>query len=65
MIIKPIMNKEKRRPNTLTEIEQAKIFKQIIMTPHHYPATFLPRFPVLDPPKEQLHKRKPQHDIGH
>ena len=38
------------------EIKQAKIFKQIIMTPQHYPPTFLPRFPVLDPPEKQLYK---------
>ena len=48
-----------------TEIKQAKIFKQIIMTPQHYPPTFLPHFPVLNPPEKQLYKLKVQHDIGH
>ena len=38
------------------KIKQAKIFKQIIMTPQHYPPTFLPRFPVLNPPEKQLYK---------
>ena len=33
-----------------TEIKQVKIFKQIIITPQHYPSTFLLRFPVLNPP---------------
>ena len=41
------MNKKKRSPKTLTEINQAKILKQIIMTPHPYPKSFLPRYPVL------------------
>ena len=50
------MNEGKRSPKTLTEIKQAKIFKQIIMTPQHYPPTFLPRFPVLNPPEKQLYK---------
>ena len=50
------MNKEKRSPKTLTEIKQAKIFKQIIVTPHHYPPTFLRRFPVLNPPEIRLYK---------
>ena len=50
------MNEEKRSPKTLTEIKQAKIFKQIIMTPHHYPPTFLTRFSILNPPEKQLHK---------
>ena len=36
------MNKKKRSEKTLTEIKQAKILKQIIMTPHTYPPTFLP-----------------------
>ena len=36
------------------EIKQAKIFKQIIMIPQHYPPTFLPRFPALNPPEKQL-----------
>ena len=48
-MINPIMNKEKRSPKT-------KILKQIIMTPHPYPPTFLPRYPVLNPPEKQLHK---------
>ena len=56
IIRNPIMNKEKRSPKTLTEIKQAKIFKQIIMTPNHYPPTFLPRFPVLNPPEKRLCK---------
>ena len=56
IIIKPIMKEEKRSPKTLTEIKQAKIFKQIIMTLHHYPPNFLPRFPVLNPPEKQLYK---------
>ena len=38
------------------KIKQAKIFKQIIMTPQHYPPTFPPRFPVLNPPEKQLYK---------
>ena len=38
------------------EIKQAKIFKQIIMTPQHYPPTFLPCLPVLNPPEKQLYK---------
>ena len=42
------MNKEKRSPKTLAEIKQAKIFKQLITNPQHYPPTFLPRFPVLN-----------------
>ena len=41
------MNKKKRSPKTLTEIKQVKILKQIIMTPHPYPTTFLPRYLVL------------------
>ena len=51
------MNKEKRSPKTLTEIKQAKIFKPIIMTPHHYPPTFLPHFSILNSPEKQLHKK--------
>ena len=27
------------------------IFKQIVMTPHAYPTTFLPHYSVLDPPE--------------
>ena len=55
-------NKTKKKLNRLTqskrgkkthpivlEIKQVKILKQIIMTPHPYPPTFLPRYPVLDP----------------
>ena len=42
-IINSIMNKEKRSLKTLTEIRQAKILKQTIMTPIIYPPTFLPR----------------------
>ena len=38
------------------EIKQPKIFKQIVMTPQHYPPTLLPRFPVLNPPQKQLYK---------
>ena len=53
-IINPIMNKGKKSPKTLNEIKQAKILKQIIMTPHTYPPTFLPRYPVLNPPEKQL-----------
>ena len=34
------------------EIKQAKIFKQIIMTPQHYPPTFLPCLSVLNPPEK-------------
>ena len=41
------MNKKKRSPKTLTEINQAKILKQIIMTPHPDPKSFLPRYPVM------------------
>ena len=41
------MNQKKRIPKKLTEIEQAKIFKQIIMTPHPYSPTFRPRFPLF------------------
>ena len=59
------MNKEKRSPKTLTEIKQAKILKQMIMTPHLYPPIFLPRYPVLNPPEKQLYKWKVQHEIGH
>ena len=59
------MNKEKRSPKTLTELKQAKMFKQIIVILLHYPPTFLPRFPVLNPPEKQLYKLKAQHDIGH
>ena len=51
------MNKEKRSPKTLNEIKQAKIFKQIIMTPHHYPSTFLTRFPVLNPLQSYINER--------
>ena len=43
------MNKEKRSPKKLTEIKEAKILK-LIMTPHPYPPTLLPRYPVLNPP---------------
>ena len=50
------MNKEKRSLKTLTEIRQAKILKQTIMTPIIYPPTFLPRQPVLNPPEKQLYK---------
>ena len=42
-IINSIMNEEKRSLKTLTEIRQAKILKQTIMTPIIYPPTFLPR----------------------
>ena len=35
------MNKEKRSPKTLTKIKQAKIFKQIIMTPHSYTHSYV------------------------
>ena len=56
IIINPITNKEKRSPKTLTKIKQAKILKQIIMTPHPYPPTVLPCFPILNPPKKQLQK---------
>ena len=52
IIINPIMNKE----NKDIEIKQAKIFKQIIMTPQHYPPTFLPCFLILNPPEKQLYK---------
>ena len=38
------------------EIKQVKIFIQIIMTPQHYLPTFLPPFPVLNPPEKQLYK---------
>ena len=38
------------------KIKQAKIFKQIIMNPQHYPPTFLPRFPVLNPSYTKLYK---------
>ena len=38
------------------EIKQAKIFKQIITSPQHYPPTFLPCFPILNPPGKQLYK---------
>ena len=38
------------------KVKQAKTFKQIIMTPQHYPPTFLPRFRVLNPPEKQLYK---------
>ena len=55
-MINPIMNEEKRSPKTLNEIKQAKIFKQIIITPHYYPLTFLARFPALNPPEKQLYK---------
>ena len=50
------MVKEKGSPKALTEIKQAKIFKQIIMTPHSYPSTFLPHYPVVNPPEKQLYK---------
>ena len=50
------MNKEERRPKTLTEIKQAKMFKQIVITPRHYPPIFLPRFPVLNLPEKELYK---------
>ena len=65
MMINPIMNNEKKSPMTLTEIKQAKILKQIIMTPHPYPPTFLPCYPILNPPEKQLYKLKVQCDIGH
>ena len=58
IIVKPIMKKVKRHPTTLTETKQAKIFKQIIMTPHHYPPIFLPRFTILNPAEKQLYKIK-------
>ena len=48
------MNKEKRSSKTLTEIKQAKILEQIIMTPHSYPPTFLPCYPVLNPPEKRV-----------
>ena len=65
MMINPIMNSEKRSPMILTEIKQAKILKQIIMTPHPYPPTFLPCYPILNPPEKQSYKLKVQCDIGH
>ena len=64
MIINPTMNKEKS-PNILTGIKQAKILKHIIMTPHLYPPTFLPRNLILNPHQKQLFKRKAQHEIAH
>ena len=50
------MKKEKRSPKTMTEIKQDKILKQIIMTPHPYPPTFLPRYSVLNPHEKHLYK---------
>ena len=56
MIINLIMDNDKRSPKILTEIKHAKIFKQIIIIPHPYPTTFLPRYPVLSSPEKQLFK---------
>ena len=56
IIINPIMSKEKRSLKTFTEVKQAKMLKSIIMTPHPYPPTFLPRYPVLNPPEKMLDK---------
>ena len=53
-MINPIMNKEKRSPKTLTNIKQAKTFKQKYMTPHHYLPTFLPCLAILNPPEKKL-----------
>ena len=50
------MNKEERSLKTLTEIKQAQILKKKIMTQHSYPPTFLPHYPVLNPPEKQLYK---------
>ena len=46
------MNKEKRSQRTLTETKQAKILKQTVMTLHPYQPTFLPRYPVFNPPEK-------------
>ena len=48
--------KQEEKKSRDIEIKLAKIFKQIIMTSQHYPLTFLPRFPVLNPPEKQLYK---------
>ena len=48
--------KQREKKSKDIEIKQAKVFKQIIMTPQHYLPTFLPCFPVLNPPEKQLHK---------
>ena len=53
MIIHPIMNQKKRSLKKLTGIKQTKILKQTVMTPYHYPSTFLPRYPVLIPTNKQ------------
>ena len=58
IIINPIMKKEKRNLKALTEIKQAKILKQIIMTPHPYTPVFLPRYPVLNLPEKQSYNLK-------
>ena len=47
---------QREKKSKVIEIKQAKIFKQIIRIPQHYPPTFLPRFPVLNPPEKQLYK---------
>ena len=52
MIINLIVNKEKRSPKILTEFKQAKILKQINITQHQHPSTFLPHYPVLNPPEK-------------
>ena len=49
-------NKQGEKKSKDIKIKQAKIFKQIIMTPQHYPPNFLPSFPVLNPPEKQLYK---------
>ena len=48
--------KQGEKMSQYIEIQQGKIFKQIIMTPQHYPPTFLPHFTVLNPPEKQLYK---------
>ena len=48
--------KQGRKKSKDIEIKQPKIFKQIVMTPQHYPPTLIPRFPVLNPPEKQLYK---------
>ena len=48
--------KQEEKKSRDNEIKLAKIFKQIIMTSQHYPLTFLPRFPVLNPLEKQLYK---------
>ena len=55
-LIRPIERGETKKYPIVLEIKQAKVLKQIIMTPYHYLPTFLTRYPALSTPEKQLYK---------